>query len=647
MITIVAAMIFSAASGQESFRYPVNLPVSFGVRQYNYLYNSTRHTGADYLGQFGNPILAAASGEIVYKENMSSGDHGMGYNMIIRHIMRDGSIRHSFYGHMNTLATLNVGDMVYKGQQIGTMGNSGYGCSNYWNCSGCSCNSYDWAHLHFELKSGTLNPASATANSCNPYNGNNYWGYTPNHPDNYCYEDPTLYVAANSAKFTSTPVPGAPNNISNVSTPVNFFWSPVPNAVYRLQVYKITNASPGWSAKDGFSTSNSCSSQLVVNVNIQSGNSFTWNALLSGQVCALPQPNKEYSWTVRSYINGAGTSPYSFPVGFITGSSNSLTVSPTSRSVSAASGNTTFSVTSVGITSTVTDNASWLTVSPTGLSGSGTLTATYSANTSTSSRTATITITGGGITRTATVVQAGATASSPANDNPCGAISLPVVSSWTYTTGTNIGATTTTNPGPTTSCNFYGYDVWYSFIASASTMTSQMAQTGTATDMMMALYSGSCGSLSGLTCDDDSGPGSMPKIVRSGLTVGVRYYIRVWGYNGQTGTFGIAVRSGSNLTGEDFPGSSSIVKPSLNKVTDDFEERMNVYPNPTFGRITIATSSEGGQVRIVNLFGQTQKTTLMNGLRVELDLTDLPSGVYFVHYAKGERTETARFELIH
>ena len=83
-----------------------------------------------------------------------------------------------------------------------------------------------------------------------------------------------------------------------------------------------------------------------------------------------------------------------------------LTVTPLNQSVTYASGDTTFAVTS-NVTWTVSDNADWLTVSPPGGTGNGTLTATFTENTTTNERTGTITVTGGGITQQVMVIQAG------------------------------------------------------------------------------------------------------------------------------------------------------------------------------------------------------------------------------------------------
>lgn len=92
------------------------------------------------------------------------------------------------------------------------------------------------------------------------------------------------------------------------------------------------------------------------------------------------------------------------------GSSNYLTVSPSSQNVTSTSGSTSFSISS-NVSWSATDDAAWLSVSPTSGDGNATLSANYDANSSSSSRTANISIVGGGITRTVTVIQEGQTTS--------------------------------------------------------------------------------------------------------------------------------------------------------------------------------------------------------------------------------------------
>ena len=84
-----------------------------------------------------------------------------------------------------------------------------------------------------------------------------------------------------------------------------------------------------------------------------------------------------------------------------------LNVSPTTVSVPQGGGSVTFEV-SANVSWSVSDNASWLAVSPSSGSNNGTVTVTAtSSNTETSERQATVTVAGGGISRTVTVSQPG------------------------------------------------------------------------------------------------------------------------------------------------------------------------------------------------------------------------------------------------
>ena len=130
------------------------------------------------------------------------------------------------------------------------------------------------------------------------------------------------------------------------------------------------------------------------------------------------------------------------------------------------------------------------------------------------------------------------------NDNPCGAVALPVNASCVNTVGTNVTATSTTGiPAP--GCgNYSGGDVWFSFVAPASGAVSIGASGGSIGDGAMALYSATAcaGTFTLITCSDDV-VGLMPNITTSGLTAGTTYYIRFWGYGGVTGTFNLCVQS--------------------------------------------------------------------------------------------------------
>ena len=164
------------------------------------------HSGIDYLGDFGDEVKATASGRVIWMENMSSSDHGMGNNIIVAHSLSNGSTKYSFYGHLDSFENLQNGDLIIGNSIIGQMGHSGYNCANYWNCYNkvkdrniCrQCpNGYgfDWAHLHFEIKSEHFNdrPTGNACGQCGP-NNSGCWGYTDSHPDNFCYQNPDEIV---------------------------------------------------------------------------------------------------------------------------------------------------------------------------------------------------------------------------------------------------------------------------------------------------------------------------------------------------------------------------------------------------------------------------------------------------------------------
>lgn len=135
-----------------------------------------------------------------------------------------------------------------------------------------------------------------------------------------------------------------------------------------------------------------------------------------------------------------------------------------------------------------------------------------------------------------------ASATSPANDEPCTATPIGVNASCVDFTSTNVNATGST---PSGSCAFYnGGDVWFSFTVPASgeiTATGSL-EPGGFNDGGMELWSGDCGNLTSLGCNDDSGPGLHPEISLTGLTPGETIYIQYWEFgNNSFGEFNICV----------------------------------------------------------------------------------------------------------
>jgi len=134
------------------------------------------HVGGILRGPTGNPVYAAADGKVVYRWSKDQGQKGslttydknkqgsrsFGNAIVIQHNTSTGPFV-TVYAHLgsnqdpsldsaNSGVLVNVGDVVTKGQQIGTMGRT-----HVWD---------SLTHLHFEIRVGTGLPA--TPNHINP-----------------------------------------------------------------------------------------------------------------------------------------------------------------------------------------------------------------------------------------------------------------------------------------------------------------------------------------------------------------------------------------------------------------------------------------------------------------------------------------------
>jgi murein DD-endopeptidase MepM/ murein hydrolase activator NlpD len=110
---------------------------SFGYRRDPFTGRSKRHTGVDFAMKPGIPIYATGDGVV---ESVKFELFGYGNQVVIDH----GFGYKTRYAHLHEIH-VKEGDMVARGGQIGTMGNSG-------RSSGC--------HLHYEIlyKNNRVNP---------------------------------------------------------------------------------------------------------------------------------------------------------------------------------------------------------------------------------------------------------------------------------------------------------------------------------------------------------------------------------------------------------------------------------------------------------------------------------------------------------
>lgn len=196
----------------------------------------------------------------------------------------------------------------------------------------------------------------------------------------------------------------------------------------------------------------------------------------------------------------------------------------------------------------------------------------------------------------------------PANDDPCGAISLPVNSSCSYSSYTTSGATSTSGPPAPGCASYSGGDVWFSVTVPSSGSITINTNTGGITDGGMAIYSASScsGSMTFLQCDDDgSTNGLMPMLTQSGLTPGATIYVRFWEYgNDNPGTFQICATPGSGggggcvgsgnttcATADPFcTGTTYTYCNTTGTTSAGTYDCLTTTPNPAYYYLNIATS---------------------------------------------------------
>jgi len=199
-----------------------------------------------------------------------------------------------------------------------------------------------------------------------------------------------------------------------------------------------------------------------------------------------------------------------------------------------------------------------------------------------------------GFTGTVVVRQGGGT---PPNDTCTSATAMEPGTVYTVNTA---GATSTGDPSA--SCGSLGKGVWYTLTPGASGMIT-ISTCGSGFDTVLAVYTGSCGSLSPVTgaCNDDNGPacgGTTASVAFSGAA-GTTYRILAGGYSGASGNLRITASNSVASTWQErqvsFDIGPSIARPDTNliHIVDTTNDRL----------LTLDTAS-GAFVSSIRLYGK-------------------------------------------
>jgi hypothetical protein len=196
---------------------------------------------------------------------------------------------------------------------------------------------------------------------------------------------------------------------------------------------------------------------------------------------------------------------------------------------------------------------------------------------------------------------------------------------------TNLGATLSAQtPNPTcgtTNFTTSGKDVWYSVIVPASGSitieTSATAVGGLGMDTVVQVYSGDCNTLVAIGCNDDDF-GTFSRLSLTGQTPGATLLIRMFGWNGASGSFGI-----------------SAYDASLGNNTFD-NANFSYYPNPVKNTLNLSYNQEISNVEIFNLLGQKVNSNVINANQAQVDMSNLSNGVYLVKVISNNQSKTIR-----
>ena len=240
----------------------------------------------------------------------------------------------------------------------------------------------------------------------------------------------------------------------------------------------------------------------------------------------------------------------------------------------------------------------------------------------------------------------------PPNDNPCGAIALPMnTTECTFIEGNNISATNSSNSSltggignvPIPACfgaSYQGSDVWYTTQVPASGLIGIYTQENSLCAGAFELYTATnCANGPGFTPIPNScttaglggGTSEPARIVdaqAAGLAPGTTVYIRYWERNGnENGNFSICAFDGVDFVGIDESSADRL---------------FSIYPNPNNGGFTLVNNGFGPDLdlQLIDAAGRTvhrQALRLGSGATTQIDpVAEIAPGLYRVQITSGD-----------
>jgi hypothetical protein len=190
----------------------------------------------------------------------------------------------------------------------------------------------------------------------------------------------------------------------------------------------------------------------------------------------------------------------------------------------------------------------------------------------------------------------------------------------------------TNNAGFIAECGGMNDGVWYKFtVATSGTVDIVTSSVSAGFDQELAIYSGSCGAFVCVDSADDTFAGTGEALTAVAVTAGTEYFVNIGYWSGSTdnpeGSFTI-----------DITTSDTTVLP----VNDNTIEGFSLYPNPVNDRLHLNALDTINDISIYNLLGQEVMNSRPEVSNTEVDMSNLPTGMYVVKVKVGEQLGTYR-----
>ncbi|MBF9142163.1 fibronectin type III domain-containing protein [Hymenobacter properus] len=239
--------------------------------------------------------------------------------------------------------------------------------------------------------------------------------------------------------------------------------------------------------------------------------------------------------------------------------------------------------------------------------------------------------------------QTTATPPAPANDDPCGAVTLTLSASGgplQPVSGTTVGATTSAQPGislPACAPATAPGDVWFSMTPAAGITSVRLTLTGAPAGMVRVFTAANCtsGPFTLVSCQSSGAANTTVGTVNlTGLTAGQRYYVAVSGY-GNSDTPGAFTIAGATVTAGRVQAESG---------------SLLVFPNPSnTGQLTLRLRGLRGtmQATLLNALGQVVYTQRLPSGTTEqvLNTRGFATGLYTLRVVVGDEVLTRKVVL--